>query len=111
METRPAQGSVFIDQKWNLLARTCMMNIHIATWAGTQTLKVPTGLALLFIFYSTLKIDTFMFNIFPAHLHSKDEFIREESGLCIENLSRQCSDWMGIKEMIERLFAVLNGNL
>ena len=80
---------------------------------GTQTLKVPTRVTLLLIFYSTLNIDPFMFNfnIFSAHLHSKDEFIREESGLCIENLSRQCSDWMGIKEMIERLFAVLNGNL
>jgi hypothetical protein len=48
---------------------------------------------------------------FSAHLHSKDELIRSEAAVCIENLSRQCSDWMSIKEMIERLFAVLNGNL
>ena len=49
--------------------------------------------------------------LFPAHLHSKDETIRAEAAVCIENLSRQCSDWMSVKEMIERLFTVLNGNL
>ena len=47
--------------------------------------------------------------LFSAHLHSKDDLIREEAAHCIQNLSQQCSDSMGVKEMIKRLYAVLNG--
>ena len=82
---------------YNFISVTCEKN--------GSSLTQPNTIQLF------LKSISTVITLFPAHLHSKDEFIREEAALCIENLSRQCSDSTGIKEMIERLFAVLNGNL
>ena len=49
--------------------------------------------------------------LFLGQLHAKDESIREEAALCVKNLSKQCSDSAALEDIIEHLFAVLNGKL
>ena len=49
-----ANSASLLARKCNWLTRTCIMNMRNATCVRTQTSKVPTWVALLFISYSML---------------------------------------------------------
>ena len=52
-----ASSAFLLARKCNWLARTCIMNMRNATWAGTQISKVPTRAALLISSYSVVKLN------------------------------------------------------
>ena len=49
-----ACSTFLLAWKCNWLARTCIMKMHYATCMVTQTSKVPSRVALLFIFYDVV---------------------------------------------------------
>ncbi len=51
-----ASSAFLLARKCNWLARTCIMNMRNVSCVRTQTSKVPTWVALLFISYSMLKL-------------------------------------------------------